>query len=124
MTLDELFGHAVGLKLAEGGRWEQALRRPLGAGADDWLGRAGPDVGVEIAFESGAFVGLRLRPRERASAGRLLEALAALEPRTATAAMHAIDHVAEPRFCAALPAHAEVGVLDRWQSLGAIRIKR
>jgi len=79
-----LFGRAVSLKLAADGLWEWALTQPVQdsdphrRGRDQWLEAAGDDVAIEIAFETQAFVGLRLRSEERASANQLV--LAVPEP--------------------------------------------
>jgi hypothetical protein len=137
-ALDAAFGAARGIKLAAAGNWEQSLRQPLTDDATDarerreWLEGVGPDVAVEIAFETSAFVGLRLRPEERRRAGELLTGLIrALAPGASKReparprvrdVIEAVDRIAEPRFHRATARQLQVGVLDRWQSIGAATV--
>ncbi|PSK88054.1 hypothetical protein CLV63_13016 [Murinocardiopsis flavida] len=131
---DRLFGAATGLAVAAGGAWEDAVRLPFGTGAPEdtgpWLARAGSDVAIEVAFDTGAFVGVRLRPDERSSAVNIVTALhsglgtlADAGPVPASAAMERVERVVGPRFHHVRPDHAELGVLDRWQSLGHLRME-
>jgi hypothetical protein len=136
-TLDAAFGAALGIKLAAAGNWEQSLRQPLTDDATDarermeWLEGVGPDGAVEIAFETCAFVCLRLRPEERTRAGELLTGLIrALAPRAAKretgpdeCATRSRPSIASPsRFHRATARQIQVGVLDRWQSIGAAMV--
>jgi hypothetical protein len=137
-ALDAAFGAALGIKLAAGGNWEQSLRQPLADDATnarerkEWLEGAGPDVAIEIAFETCSFVGLRLRAEERRRAGELLTGLiremapsaAKHEPagRRVRDAIDAVDRISEPRFHRAIARQIQVGVLDRWQSIGAATV--
>lgn len=135
-----LFGRAVSLKLAADGEWERALTLSLDARdadrrtRDQWLETAGDDVAIEIAFETHAFVGLRLRSDERASANQLVSALLLRlahadnlgglgrgEPHEIglSQVIDAIDKTVRPRFAGMTASRAELGVLDRWVSLGA-----
>ncbi len=135
--LENAFGVAVCLKLASDGEWESALSQPLHPhrhAADDrtldrWLSVAGDDVAAEVGFSTGAFVGLRLRPSERSHADELLRALlvglsvAPAEDHSGLGVcgvLGVVDRAAHPRFAGQRPTRAEVGVLDRWQSLGAV----
>lgn len=135
---EEAFGAAVCLKLAADGEWETALTQPLQppprglrtCDVDRWLAAAGDDVAAEIGFATGAFVGLRFRPPKRTHVRELLSIL--LAELSALSARHSpsrvrhvlalLDRAAQTRFAGQLPTHAEVGVLDRWRSLGAVNL--
>ncbi|MER5322536.1 hypothetical protein [Streptosporangium roseum] len=128
--LHRFFGTAMALVVAENGVWEQADRFPLGdvsnvEAAQRRLDRAGEDVAIEVGFDTDAFVGLRLRPAERSRAKELVTALLtqpAGVPRTVGGVMSMVDRLAETRFANVKADHAELGVLDRWQSLGHIEL--
>lgn len=137
--LADAFGDPVCFKLAADGAWETALTRPLHPHShaaehrdlDRWCAAAGDDVAVEVGFATGAFAGLRLRPSERKHASELLHALRADLRVTAARAfpslevhdvLAALDRAAQPRFAGQSPTRAEVGVLDRWRSLGAVNL--
>lgn len=80
-----MFGRAVSLKLAADGAWERAFVQLLDCvdgrvddrvdDRDRWLRSAGSSVALEIGFETDAFVGVGLRPAERARAGFLVAEL-------------------------------------------------
>lgn len=132
-----LFGRAVSLKLASDREWERALTFAAGRGdaqrraQDRWLDSAGDDLAIEIGFETSVFVGLRAD--ERCNADQLVTALlfrvthptsSSAEPGPQTGGrsqvLAAIDQTAPPRFSGVPATRAELGVLDRWASLGAV----
>ncbi|MEV1005458.1 hypothetical protein [Nonomuraea sp. NPDC050202] len=127
--LHRFFGTAVALMIADNGVWEKADRFHVGdaSGVEavrHRLDRAGEDVAIEVGFDTDAFVGLRLRPAERNQAKELVTTLLtqpAGVPLTAGEVMSMVDRLAATRFAHVEADHAELGVLDRWQSLGHIK---
>jgi hypothetical protein len=105
------------LQFAANGIWEDALRLEIPvnkAVLSDWLATASDDVALEVFSGEAAFIGLRLKPFQH------LSQLLHLCDNPSIETIRTI--FAAPQLFRGKPDFAELGVVNAWKSVGAVKL--